>query len=78
MRGKSHDAGAPAVAVVPIGECDFMPGRRVHHRLSAGGREVENRETAMREQRAPAGRVGRRGQQSASFRCKMIDEAKKL
>ena len=24
MRGKSHDAGAPAVAVIPIGECDFI------------------------------------------------------
>ena len=24
MRGKSHDAGAPAVAVVPAGECDFI------------------------------------------------------
>lgn len=24
MRGKSHEAGAPAAAVVPVGECDFI------------------------------------------------------
>ena len=78
MRGKSHDAGAPAVAVVPIGECDFMPGRRVHHRLSAGGREVETERRRCASSAPQPGESGGRGQQSASFRCKMIDEAKKL
>ncbi len=35
-------------------ERDDVPGRRVHHRLRAGGGEVEDREAPVREHRGPA------------------------
>ena len=42
-------------------EGDDVPGDRIEHRLHAGRRQVEDREPAVRQQRAPAAVVGRRG-----------------
>ena len=54
------DEAAPKVAeIVDLAvEDDHVPGHRVHHRLGPGGREIENREAAMGEERAPAAGVG--------------------
>ena len=54
------DQAAPKVAeIVDLAvEDDDVPGHRVDHGLGAGGREIEDRETAMGEKRAPAAGVG--------------------
>ena len=50
-------------------EDDHVPGHRVHHGLGAGRREVEDRETAVGEQRAPAARVRRGDPRPACVRA---------
>ena len=56
-----HEAPPQVAEIVDLAvEDDHVPGHRVHHRLGAGGREVEDREPAMGKQRAPAASVRRR------------------
>ena len=50
-------------------EDDHVPGHRVHHGLGASRREVEDRETAVGEQRAPAARVRRGDPRPACVRA---------
>ena len=52
-------------------EGDDVPGDGVEHRLHAGRRQIENREPAMRQQRAPAAIVRRRGPDTGGVRPAM-------
>ena len=65
-----HQAPPKVAEVVDLAvEDDDVPGHRVHHGLGAGRREVEDRETAVGEQRAPAARVRRGDPRPACVRA---------
>ena len=56
-----HQALPQVAKIVDLAvEDHHMPGHRVHHGLGTGGREVEDGEPAVRQQRAPAAGVRRR------------------
>ena len=65
-----HQAPPQVAEVVDLAvEDHHVPGHRVHHGLGAGGREVEDGEPAVGEQRAPAAGVRRGDPRPAGVRA---------
>ena len=63
----------PQIAVIVdlAVERDDVPGNGIEHRLDAGRRQVEDRKPAVRQQRAPAAIIRRRGPYTMGIRAAM-------